>query len=82
MKMPRDISGTELARLLEQFGYVISRQTGSHLRLTTQRAGEHHIIIPYHSAIKLGTLNGILTDVAEHFGIEKSEVVNALFGSH
>jgi len=79
MKMPRDISGEELARLLEKFGYVATRQTGSHLRLTTQLGGEHHITIPRHSEIKVGTLNAILTDVAAHFGADKSEIIDALF---
>ena len=34
MKLPRDISGVELAKALERLGYRITRQTGSHLRLT------------------------------------------------
>ena len=41
MRLPRDVSGAELARLLRRFGYELTRQTGSHLRLTTQREGEH-----------------------------------------
>ncbi len=36
MKLPRDISGEELAKLLKKFGYEITRQTGSHIRLTTK----------------------------------------------
>jgi predicted RNA binding protein YcfA (HicA-like mRNA interferase family) len=36
MRMPRDISGAELTKLLNKFGYKIIRQTGSHIRLTTQ----------------------------------------------
>ncbi len=43
MKLPRDISGTELAKALGRYGYTVTRQTGSHLRLTTQTDGEHHI---------------------------------------
>ncbi|WP_460194630.1 type II toxin-antitoxin system HicA family toxin [Thermosynechococcus sp. FA-CM-4201] len=44
MKLPRDITGTELASTLKQLGYEIVRQTGSHIRLTTQQGGEHHQI--------------------------------------
>lgn len=29
MRLPRDISGVSLARALKEFGYEISRQTGS-----------------------------------------------------
>ncbi|MGH9196805.1 MAG: type II toxin-antitoxin system HicA family toxin [Acidimicrobiia bacterium] len=47
MKLPRDPSGAELARLLRRHGYEITRQTGSHLRMTcTAKRREHHITIP------------------------------------
>jgi predicted RNA binding protein YcfA (HicA-like mRNA interferase family) len=43
MKLPRDLSGPGLAKLLRRLGYATTRQTGSHLRLTTQQQGEHHV---------------------------------------
>jgi len=49
MKLPRDITGETLAIALNRFGYKIVRQTGSHLRLTTQKEGEHHITNPWKS---------------------------------
>jgi predicted RNA binding protein YcfA (HicA-like mRNA interferase family) len=52
MKTPRDLSGAELAKALRKLGYVITRQTGSHLRITTQEGGEHHEVIPNHSPKK------------------------------
>lgn len=45
-------------------GYGVDHQTGSHIRLTTQRNGEHHVTIPAHKPLKIGTLNAILRDVA------------------
>jgi predicted RNA binding protein YcfA (HicA-like mRNA interferase family) len=80
MRLPRDVSGDELAKHLKTFGYLTSRQTGSHLRLTTTEKGEHHLSIPRHDSLKLGTLAGILSDVAEHFEISKDEVVIRVFG--
>ncbi len=59
MKTPRDLSGQELARALRAFGYEVSRQHGSHLRVTTQLGGEHHEVISNHSPIKIGTLKSI-----------------------
>ncbi|MBM3580497.1 MAG: type II toxin-antitoxin system HicA family toxin [Alphaproteobacteria bacterium] len=53
MRLPRDLSGDTLARSLRQFGYETTRQTGSHLRLTTHRGGEHHITIPRHAALRV-----------------------------
>ena len=41
MKLPRDVSGDELAKYLKAFGYTLTRQSGSHLRLTTLESGEH-----------------------------------------
>jgi predicted RNA binding protein YcfA (HicA-like mRNA interferase family) len=80
MKLPRDVSGDELAKRLGHYGYVSTRQSGSHMRLTTQQRGEHHITIPRHESLRVGTLNGILKDVAQHLGIERDQLVDALFG--
>ncbi len=33
MKLPRDLGGEELAKLLKKYGYEVTRQTGSHMRL-------------------------------------------------
>ena len=48
MRLPRDLSGADLVKRLGRFGYSVSRQTGSHLRLTSTTQGEHHITIPNH----------------------------------
>lgn len=78
MKLPRDLSGPELAKLLRTLGYEATRQTGSHLRVTTQQQGEHHVTIPNHSPVKIGTLSGILSDVAHHFGVSRDGLLNRL----
>jgi len=78
MKLPRDLSGAELAKLLRTAGYEITRQTGSHLRLTTEQRGEHHITIPKHFPLKVGTLSGIFNDVSRHLGITRNELLERL----
>lgn len=80
MKLPRDLSGKDLAQALGAMGYRITRQTGSHMRLTTQQGGEHHITIPQHHPLRVGTLAAILTDVAKHFRLSRDELVEELFG--
>lgn len=80
MKLPRDMSGRELAKLLRRYGDVVSRQTGSHLRLTTAEAGEHHLTIPAHHPLKVGTIAGILASIAEHRGVAKLLIHQELFG--
>ena len=78
-KIPRDITGYELIKLIEKFGYQITRQTGSHIRLTTTENGIHHITVPNHKPLKIGTLSNILSDIADHFQISKKELLEKLF---
>jgi predicted RNA binding protein YcfA (HicA-like mRNA interferase family) len=73
VKLPRDLNGVELARRLSAYGYEVSRTSGDHIRLTSQRNGEHHLTVPKHSVLKPGTLSGILKDVASHLGISQEE---------
>ncbi|HEV8283542.1 MAG TPA: type II toxin-antitoxin system HicA family toxin [Chitinophagaceae bacterium] len=80
MRLPRDISATELISSLQKLGYFVSRQKGSHIRLTTTVNGVHHITVPNHSTIRLGTFSSILADVAAHFKQPKEEIAKQLFG--
>ena len=79
MRLPRDVSGSDLAHILRKLGYSITRQTGSHLRLTTTEHGEHHITIPQHSPLRIGTLSAILPDVALHFELTREQLHQQLF---
>ncbi len=79
MRIPRDITGSQLAQKLKSLGYQKTRQTGSHIRLTTQEKGEHHLTIPDHNPIKIGTLAFILSDIASHFDISKEELIKQIF---
>jgi predicted RNA binding protein YcfA (HicA-like mRNA interferase family) len=79
MRLPRDLSGDDLVRALATLGYTTTRQTGSHMRLTTEREGQHHVTIPRRDPVRLGTLASILQDVAQHFGWTRQEVEERLF---
>jgi predicted RNA binding protein YcfA (HicA-like mRNA interferase family) len=80
LKLPRDVTGDQLARLLRRYSYEITRQTGSHLRLTSKFKGaEHHVTIPRHASLKVGTLAAILGDVAEYLEMERATLVETLF---
>jgi len=80
VRLPRDLSGADLSRALGRLGYGVTRQTGSHMRLTAVTArGEHHITIPDHRPLKVGTLSAILRDVSEHAGISREELLVRLF---
>ena len=79
MKLPRNISGLDLAQTMKKLGYSVTRQTGSHMRLTTQQQGEHHVTIPCHDPLRVGTLAAILAEVAAHFGLSREELVERLW---
>lgn len=80
MKTPRDVSGKEIIKALKVFGYEVVRQTGSHIMVTSNLKGEHHLAIPNHNPLKVGTLNAIVSRVAEHFELSKEQVMRKLFG--
>lgn len=75
MKLPRDITGNELAKSLARLGYHVSRQTGSHIRLTTNENGEHHVTIPAHNPLKIGTLAAILSDMEAHHKLTREQLL-------
>ena len=79
MKLPRNCSGLELANKLAESGYEISRQTGSHIRLTTQQNSEQHITIPEHDHLKVGAFSAVMNDVAKHFLISRDDLIKRLF---
>ncbi len=78
MNLPRDIDASKLIKALRKLGYETTRQTGSHIRLTTQQNGQHHLTIPNHDPLRIGTLNAILSEVAQHLGISKQELIGRL----
>ncbi|MBN2464948.1 type II toxin-antitoxin system HicA family toxin [candidate division WOR-3 bacterium] len=81
MKLPRDLSGQELVRLLKHYGYEETHRAGSHMRLTTREHGEHHITVPAHDHLRVGTLGYILDSVAHHLGLNRQDLTRELFGA-
>ena len=81
MRVTRQWSGTDLKKALVVLGYEETRQTGSHIRMTTRMRGEHHVTVPDHKVLPLGTLRAILRDVARHFECTSEEILSRLLGS-
>jgi len=80
LRLPRDLSGHELIRLLRRFGYEANRQAGSHIRLETKLRGHpHRITIPDHDHLRVGTLNAILSDVADYLKLDRAQLAKDLF---
>ena len=80
MRLPRDVDGKRLAALLRPYGYEITRQTGSHMRLTSRLKGrEHHVTIPAHKELSVGTLHSVLREVATYLEMGLGAVLDDLF---
>lgn len=80
MKLPRDLDARQLIQALGKLGYHPTRQAGSHIRLSCDSTPPHALTVPNHSPIKPGTLNAILAEVAAHHRLEKSALIDKLFG--
>ncbi|MDP3425077.1 MAG: type II toxin-antitoxin system HicA family toxin [Burkholderiaceae bacterium] len=79
MRIPRDLSGADLAKRLGRLGYVVTRQTGSHMRLTCPSPSEHHVTIPNHDPLRIGTLAATLDSAARHHGLSRDALLERLF---
>src|SRR5260370_25707590 len=80
LRLPRDLSGHELAKLLRGYGYDIVRQSGSHLQLRSSiRGTNHQVTVPAHKSLRLGTLNSIISRVSDYTQIDRSRIVQELF---
>ena len=67
--------------MLAHYGYQISRQTGSHIRLTfTLKGTEHHLTVPAHKEIRVGTLHRVLLEAASYLEKDLATIVEELFG--
>jgi predicted RNA binding protein YcfA (HicA-like mRNA interferase family) len=75
VKLPRDLSGREFAHLLRRYGYEEIRQTGSHIRLRSIIKGkEHQVTAPAHISLTVGTLSGILSEIAAYLEMSKESL--------
>ena len=77
-RLPRDVTGERLVKALERLGYSILRQTGSHIRMSSGQGGHDKLTIPCHNPLKVGTLSGILDEVATQTGLTRDQLLEAL----
>jgi predicted RNA binding protein YcfA (HicA-like mRNA interferase family) len=79
MRLPRDLSGDDVIKALARLGYQTTRQRGSHVRVTTEENGPHHVTVPRSDPLRVGTLAAIMRDVGDHFGLSRDELLRRLF---
>ena len=61
-KLPTDLSGQELIRILARIGFVFQRQRGSHIILRRESPFAR-VSVPDHKVLRVGTLRTILREV-------------------
>jgi predicted RNA binding protein YcfA (HicA-like mRNA interferase family) len=79
MKLPRDLSGADLIRILcKRFDYARLGQEGSHVILQTSSPRSHRLAVPNHDPLRIGTLHGILKAVARAKEIPLEDLLREL----
>jgi len=78
MKLPRGVSSERLTRTLERLGYDVIRQRGSHVRMRHSGPPAHSITIPMHRSLEIGTLHGLLSEVAQMRSITIESIAELL----
>jgi len=79
MKVPRDLSGAQLVKVLcRDWGYRQLHQEGSHVILQTETPGYQRLSVPNHNPLRIGTLNAILRAVAMHKNVERQLLLDSL----
>jgi predicted RNA binding protein YcfA (HicA-like mRNA interferase family) len=71
VKLPRDILGSRAIAALLRPGFVKTRQTGSHIRLSKGRC---NVTVPNHPSVAPGTLQSIIKQA----GVDLKEFPDAL----
>jgi len=72
-KIPTNLSGRDLVRVLEKVGFVVKRQRGSHIILRRNEPSAR-VVVPDHKALRTGTLRSILNGA----GMSVEELLNLL----
>jgi predicted RNA binding protein YcfA (HicA-like mRNA interferase family) len=61
VKLPADLSGQELVKVLLRVGFVVNRQKGSHIVLKRD-SPYARVVVPDHKRVRPGTLRQILNE--------------------
>jgi predicted RNA binding protein YcfA (HicA-like mRNA interferase family) len=78
MQLPRNVSGDRLVKGLRRVGYKVTRQRGDHVYLTTHQNSEHHVAIPLHNPVRVGTLAAILDSVAAQLQTDREDLLRSM----
>jgi len=79
MKLPRDLSGRQLADgLCRHWNYKEVSQTGSHIILQTETPGHQRVSVPAHKSLRIGTIGKTLRLIADHKGVSREDILEPI----
>ena len=79
MKIPRDLSGAQLVKVLcRDWNYRVVHQEGSHIILQTDTPAPQRLSVPNHHPVRVGTLNSIVRAVSAHKGVDRQQLLESL----
>lgn len=70
-KLRLNVSGKELMKFFESYGFILNRKRGSHLILSRKLSfGNQILVIPEHKIIPKGTLKAIIGQSTKYISEE------------
>jgi predicted RNA binding protein YcfA (HicA-like mRNA interferase family) len=67
MPKPKRLSGAEVVKILEKFGFQTERQRGSHIILARERSGQKQtLLISNHKELKTGAVVAIFKQASRY----------------
>ena len=73
-KLPTNLSGKDVVKILAKLGYEIDHQTGSHMILRQREYPYRRLTIPNHKTLAKGTLRAIIKQA----GLTREEFLNLI----
>ena len=70
-KIKTSISGNEIVKFFESFGFVVSRTRSSHVIMKKIVAGHKQVLVmPNHKVVSRGTLKAIVNQSAKYISLD------------
>ena len=76
-KLPTDLSGKELVKILSKIGFVFQRQQGSHMVLRRESPFAR-VVVPNHRNLRVGTLRTILNEAGIIVAANRTSMTDAI----
>ena len=70
------LSGADIVRALEKCGFVVARQSGSHI---VMKRGKQGFVVPNHKEVKIGEIGVRFQLIQQWMGADSAALLNGKF---